>query len=343
MSKLNWLKTGCAIFLVCAVSAIAAPAQTLTTLFYFDGPDGNVPTAAPIQATDGNLYGTTVTGGANNFCAQFDTNGCGTVYKINPDGTETTIYSFCSQGGCTDGANPWDPLVQGSDGNFYGTTELGGVNDGGLGTIFKITPSGTLTTLYSFCSQPNCTDGWEPLGGLVLVSDGNFYGTTAYGGANDAGTVFKITSSGTLTTLYSFCSQSGCADGRQPWAGLIQASDGNFYGTTYGTNNGGGTVFKISPGGTLTTLASDLGSLTGTLVQASDGNLYGTTRSGTIFRVTLAGTLTTLYTFSCTGSFCPDGEEPTAGLVQATDGNLYGTTIYGGTGSKMLPQAGTAD
>src|SRR5208283_1359552 len=143
--------------------------------------------------------------------------------------------SFCSQTSCTDGTNPSSTLVQ-FEGNFYGTTEFGGNNGEGIiyegGTVFKITPGGQLTTLYNFCSQSGCTDGDEPFAGLVQGTDGNFYGTTVSGGANGLGTIFKLTPSGALTTLYSFCSQSGCSDGENPYAGLVQASDGNFYGTT---------------------------------------------------------------------------------------------------------------
>jgi uncharacterized repeat protein (TIGR03803 family) len=145
---------------------------------------------------------------------------------------------------------PVGALVQGTDGNLYGATVAGGVH--GSGAVFRTTPGGTLTTLYSFCTLTNCADGEYPEAGLIQASDGNFYGTTFRGGANSlAGTVFKLTPGGTLTTLYSFCSLTNCADGEGPMAGLIQASDGNFYGTTF---FGYGTVFKITPGGMLTTL-----------------------------------------------------------------------------------------
>jgi uncharacterized repeat protein (TIGR03803 family) len=190
----------------------------------------------------------------------------------------TTLYSFCSQSGCTDGQYPYAGLVQGSDGNFYGTTYEGGTN--GDGTVFKITPSGTLTTLCSFCSGSGCTEGRFPEAGLVQGSDGNFYGTTYEGGTNAFGTVFKITPSGTLTTLYSFCED--CASGNLPMAGLVQGSDGNFYGTTvFGGEANGGTIFKMTSSGTLATLYSFYeGSPRAGLVQGSDGNFYGTTSSG---------------------------------------------------------------
>jgi len=181
--------------------------------------------------------------------------------------------------------SPYAALVQGTDGDFYGTTQGGGVNIN-YGTVFKITPSGILTTLYSFCSQVLCPDGDQPTGALVQTN-GDFYGTTSYGGAHGsyAGTVFKITPNGILTTLYSFCHIVGCADGRQPYAGLIQGTDGDFYGTTsVGGANSEGTVFEITPTGMLTTLHSfdgtDGGDPVAALVQDTNGMFYGTTVSG---------------------------------------------------------------
>jgi uncharacterized repeat protein (TIGR03803 family) len=313
---------------------------TLTTLYSFaDYPDGAYPAAGLVEATDGNLYGTTYAGGAN---------GGGMVFKITPGGTLTTLYSFYSQGNGTDGYYPNAGLVQGIDGDFYGTTEFGGVNtcvDYGCGTIFRLTPSGTLTTLYSFCSQSGCADGATPLAGLVQAVNRDLYGTTYYGGTDGAGTVFKITPSGTFTTLYSFCSQSGCTDGATPTAKLVQASNGNLYGTTYKGGSGNlGTVFKITPAGTFTTFYS-FGSRSGDglypeapLVQATDGNLYGTTPAGgahgvgTVFEITLSGEVTTPYSF-CAQYGCTDGQAPLAAVVQGTDGSFYGTTYLGGTGA----------
>ncbi len=315
--------------------------------------DGSTPYGALVQTTDGTFYGTTVLGGVNSYyCANFAT-GCGTVFKITPSGALTTLYTFCLQGGhdyCPDGAEPYAGLVQTGDGNFYGITTDGGTNGGG--TVFNITSSGTLTTLYSFGGR----DGEGPYGALVQGTDGNLYGTTIYGGANGngtAGTVFKITSSGTLTTLHSFCSGTGCPDGANPYAGLIQATDGNFYGTTAG---GGsltpyGTVFEITPSGALTTLHvfeyTDGSTPYGGLIQATDGNFYGTTSDGgvgssghargTIFKITPGGTLTTLYNF-CLQDNCSHGWYPVAGLIQATDGNLYGTT-ENGPGDSLLGTA----
>ena len=306
------------------------PAQTFTTLHSFDGTDGRLSNAGLVQATNGNLYGTTYYGGAKDS---------GEVFEITPGGTLTTFHSFCSKSRCADGEYTYATPVQGTDGNFYGTTYLGGSKE--LGTVFKITPSGTLTTLHSF----DGADGSQPLAGLVQGSDGNFYGTTNMGGSQGDGEIFKITPSGTLTTLHSFCSRTACKDGRNPFAGLVQGTDGNFYGTTLeGGAKGFGTVFKITPSGTLTTLHSFCtqsgcpdGQFPQTgLVQATNGNLYGTTITGgaygdgTIFEITTSGTLTTLYNV-CSQSGCPDGNYLYAGLIQATDGNLYGIMDVGGT------------
>jgi uncharacterized repeat protein (TIGR03803 family) len=202
--------------------------------------------------------------------------------------------------------------------------------------VFKVTPTGTLTTLHSFAGYP--TDGAYPQAGLVMTTNGTFYGTTSAGGANDDGTVFSITSGGTLTTLLSF----DYTDGAAPYAALVQASNGNFYGTTTegGASNacphGCGTVFSITSGGALTTLLSfdltDGAYPTAALVQATNGNFYGTTDGGgasdygTVFSITSGGTLTTLHSFDST-----DGQLPYGGLVQATNGSFYGTTYEGGT------------
>jgi uncharacterized repeat protein (TIGR03803 family) len=185
LNKLNWGKRAYAVLVLCATTAMALSAQTFTTLHSFDLTDGAYVVAGLVQATNGDLYGTTGSGG---------TNGSGTVFKITPNGTLTTLYSFCSQSNCTDGAGP-NQMIQATNGDFYGTASSGGAN--GSGTIFKITPSGTLTTLYSFCSQSGCLDGSGPYAGLVQATNGDLYGTTTGGGANPfgglfAGTVFKI-------------------------------------------------------------------------------------------------------------------------------------------------------
>jgi uncharacterized repeat protein (TIGR03803 family) len=397
MIRLSSWKTIFLSCFFCAATAIASRAQTFTTLANFDYTNGYSPwSMALIQGTDGNFYGTTYGGGAY---------GMGTVFRVTPTGDLTALYSFCAQTGCPDGNAPLAGLVQATDGNFYGTTSLGGANNDG--TIFKITPEGVLTTLHTFnsadgqnpgttlvlasngnfygttsngggsnaCNGPGCgtifeitpageftvlhlfnfADGFIP-SGLVQASNGNFYGTTARGGVvNEAcptgpgcGTVFEMTPAGNLTTLYTFHGD----DGWNPYGGVVQGTDGNFYGTTAcGGASNSGTVFEITPGGQLTTLHSfDLtdGSFPTALTQATDGNLYGTTvaggptavygtmngGNGTVFEITLEGALTTLYNFpQAPGPEAwLDGAQPWGGLVQATDGNFYGTTIMGGTG-----------
>jgi uncharacterized repeat protein (TIGR03803 family) len=337
------------ILLVISVAAvIAASAQTYSTIYSFTGKAGIAPFASLVQGTDGNLYGTTSEGGTTNN---------GTVFKINPGGKLTTIYSFCPQNQCSDSALP-SGLIQATSGNFYGVA-----TDIGYGSIFEITPAGKLTTVYNFCSQPNCADGEYPYGPLSQGIDGNFYGTTHAGGANGAGTVYKVTSSGTLTTLYNFCSQPNCSDGKAPYAGVIQEAGGNLYGTTddggeYGNNpncaqnvsGGCGIAYKLSPSGVLTTLytfcslanCSDGNFPQAPLTLGSDGNLYGTTSQGgavgqgTAFRLTPNGTLTTLHSF-CTEPNCTDGSDP-YNLIQATDGNFYGTTVLGGPIYQITPE-----
>jgi uncharacterized repeat protein (TIGR03803 family) len=221
------------------------PSGTLTTLHSFAGypTDGIGPYGGLVQATNGYLYGTTVSGGSGIG---------GTVFKITPSGSLTTLYSFCPQGSvpCTDGYEPESTLVQATNGDLYGTTYGGGANcsSTGCGTVFQMTPGGTLTTLYSFCSQTNCADGENPVAGLIQATNGDFYGTTEFSGAN-GGTIFKMTPRGTLTTIYNFCSQVGCADGWEPRAGLVQDTNGTFYGTTnFGGAIGAGTVFSLSVG-----------------------------------------------------------------------------------------------
>jgi len=168
-----------------------------------------------LLGTDGNIYGAADQGGNIQLCPYVNT-GCGTIFKMTPQGALTTLYSFCSQTNCADGATAV-ALVQVGSGDFYGATFEGGAHQSG--TVFKITKQGNLTTLYSFCPQrPTCTDGYTPTG-LVQGANGNFYGTTAGGGTNNQGTVFEITPAGALTTLYSFCSQSNCSDGAGPEGG----------------------------------------------------------------------------------------------------------------------------
>jgi uncharacterized repeat protein (TIGR03803 family) len=184
--------------------------------------DGSSPFAALLQASNGKFYGLTAAGGANNE---------GTVFEMSPNGDLKTLYSFCSETGCADGYEPVSGLIEGSNGKFYGMTDFGGL--GGQGTLFEITPTGTLRTLYTFCVQAGCPDGALPSGGLLRTADGSFYGVTYAGGAYNSGTVFKLSASGKFTTLYSFCSQQNCTDGQLPYSGLVLSSDGNFYGDNH--------------------------------------------------------------------------------------------------------------
>jgi uncharacterized repeat protein (TIGR03803 family) len=293
----------------------------LTTLYSFNGPQGYYPYTAVVQGADGSLYVTTEYGGVNYY---------GTIEKLTPAGERTTLHAFSGP----DGAYPGG-LIQARDGDLYGVTSGGGGSSNcldGCGTVFKITCDGELTTLYSF----SLTDGAGPFAALIQTGDGALYGTAPNGGsaacASGCGLLFKVVPNGTLTTLHEF----DVADGAEPFGSLIQAADGDLYGTTIaGGSNSGGTVFKITTAGQLTTLYSfgpdDGYQPYGALVQATDGNFYGATNygatylDGTVFKVTPSGELTTLHIFD--GA---DGRLPYAGLAQATDGNLYGTTAYGG-------------
>jgi uncharacterized repeat protein (TIGR03803 family) len=334
MSKLTWWKTGCALSLLCAATAIGAPGQTFTTLVTFDGTNGAQPVGSLVQGADGNLYGTTTNGGAYSVCSYGSA--CGTVFKVTPEGGLTTLYSFDA----TDGSQPVAGLVLGTDGNLYGTTQWGGLF--GWGTVFNITTDGDLSTLYNF--RGGVGYGGLPAAPLVQAGDGDFYGTTAVGGSKEGcsagcGTVFKITLEGALTTLFSFGSAD---DGDYPGSGLLQGLDGNFYGTT---QRYAGTIFEITPEGALTTLYDFPAAFTDPngLIQTASGELYGTTRlggadeAGMIYKLSpTGGTPTKLFSFDCT-----DGCDPGA-LIQATDGNFYGATYaggspYGGTIFKLTP------
>jgi uncharacterized repeat protein (TIGR03803 family) len=252
--------------------------------------------------------------------------------------------TFTSLGFLTDGSTTVSALIQARDGNFYGTSQVGGVN--AKGSVFEVTPGGTISTLYSFCSQPNCVDGWIPVGALVLGIDGDLYGTTQNGGSNGMGVVFKITTEGLYTVLHSFDG----TDGNGPESGLALATDGNFYGTTFSggsytfCTDGCGTVFKMTPDGALTTLHTFVIEDEGIwpnapVVQGTDGSLYGTTYSGgdyprdyicmygcgTVFRITTQGTFTVLHKFDYS-----DGSTIYSPVAQGADGSFYGTAFGGG-------------
>ncbi|MEO8791915.1 MAG: choice-of-anchor tandem repeat GloVer-containing protein, partial [Chthoniobacteraceae bacterium] len=302
-------------------------AGVMTPLANFYGVNGMQPYAGLILASDGNFYGTTSAGGASNL---------GTIFKMTPSGVLTTLVNLSSATGTT----PKAPLVQASDGNFYGTASAGGSS--GSGTIFKVTPSGVLTVLVNFTGTTNTAYGSSCQAGLIQANDGNLYGVTSTGGSGGGfGTIFKVTTGGTFTSLASFTGTTGSVIGAAPLAALVQASDGSLYGNTNSGGSGNaGTVFKVTTGGAFTNLLSFTG-FTGSflgsspqaaLVQWTDGNLYGTTSTGgtfsygTIFKVTTAGVLTTLRNLS----FATDGQNPTGALVLASDGNFYGTATFGG-------------
>ena len=301
------------------------PNGGLTNLHSFNGADGANPSAGLAHGSDGNFYGMTYDLGANGY---------GTVFRISSGGSLTTLWSFT---GGKDGAYPYAVLVQGSNGNFYGTTSGSGSGPSGNGTVFRISASGNLSNLWSFTGGE---DGAYPYAGLVQGSDGNFYGTTFGSGSGPSayGTVFRINPGGSLTNLWSF---TNGLDGANSYATLVQCGDGNFYGTTsQGGANGNGTVFRISPTGNLTNLWEFTGCIDGGepyagLVQGSDGSFYGTTYGsgfgpsayGTAFRITPEGNLTILWSYT-DGS---DGANPYAALVQGSDGTFYGTAYLGGT------------
>ena len=340
-------------------------AQTYQDLFNFGGaPGGCCPPYPSLMAEgrDGNVYGTTSTGGTANK---------GMVFKISPAGVLTVLHSFDG----THGSTPVGGLVLGGDGNLYGTAEFGGVNS--YGNIFKITPAGVLTVLYDFTGN---ADGGYPVsplmigadgffygtsypgyaykispagvfhaittiptttfGPLVQVASGSFYGVTEFGGTKSAGTIYRITGS-TSTTIHNFDGPHGS----YPIGGLVQGADGNLYGTTTagGTTNAG-VIYKITPAGVFTVLVNfDSGHPLGGyqayagLIAGADGNLYGATiwgglyGYGVIFEMTTAGAYSVLYSFNA-----PTGDGAYATPMQHTSGKIYGTTTRGGGGMGVV-------
>jgi len=302
------------------------PSAASYSLFYSFkcAPDGGIPEAGLVEDASGNLYGTTDLGGVYGY---------GTVFKLTPSGTETVLHSFA--GAPSDGAYPYfATLTLDSAGNLYGTTPSGG--ESGEGVVFKLTPAGAETVLYSFSGG---SDGGSPRGGVVRDGSGNLYGTTFWGGALGFGVLFKLNPSGTETVLHSFASSA--TDGGNPDAGPIRDSAGNLYGTTaHGGSFGNGTVFELSASGSETLLHSFAdypsdGALPfdSVLLRNSSGNLYGVTYyggrtgDGAVFEVNAAGEETVLLNFDG-GS---GGGNPYDGLAQDADGNLYGTTENGGS------------
>ena len=318
--------------------------------------DGGYPVAGLTQDSAGNFYGTTVVGGStfgtpNGNCLfvpagtdgrSNDNYGCGTIFKLDPQRHESVLYNFCAadfSNNCAGGALPYAGLLQDAAGNLYGTTSAGGYANcqghnlpGGCGTVFTLDPAGNETVIYSFCPQSSCADGALPYSGLIQDSAGNLYGTTTSGGANGGGTVFELEAPAqpgaawSHIVLYSFCSASNCTDGENPYAGLIQDSAGNLYGTTvnggtqyhnYSCSGGCGTVFQLEPpaqpGGTWT--ENVLHSFRGSSNPNSPFCISNPYR-------------------------CGDGAYPVAGLIQDADGNLYGTTEFGGAPASGICSSG---
>ncbi len=287
----------------------------LKQLFTFNNTTGSQPNAGLTLANDGYFYGTTVLGGSAGF---------GVLFKIPSSGTYTLLYDFI---GGSDGAAPGSPPIVGFDGNLYGTTYG---NSTTASTIYKyVRSSGTFTTIYQF----NQTEGAGVIGSLVQGSDGNLYGTAYQGGSANCGSIFELSTSGTLLWNYSFPCQTG---GANPIAGLIEGVDGNFYGTTYyGGTYGFGTVFKVSLGAVSILYNFQSGTdgsypVSG-VVQATDGKLYGSTQGGggfqgqgTLFQISTTGTYKQLFVF-----IGKNGEGPRSPF-QDTSGTFYGTTFEGG-------------
>jgi uncharacterized repeat protein (TIGR03803 family) len=299
---------------------------SLTTLFTFSGTDGNFPQSILVQGNDGDLYGTTYRGGNSDE---------GTVFRITTSGSLTTLWSFSQ----TDGSGP-SGLIQGSDGNYYGTTYSGGSD--GYGTVFRITASGSLATLHSFQYD---SGGAGPLSRLTEGQDGNYYGTTSYGGTSNCGTVFRITSSGSLKTLCSFSGTWGATLGSCPKGELAQGPNDLFYGSTYyGGNYNLGSLFRMTASGSFATLCSftgtyqpNLGANPCGLVPFFDGNYYGITETGGNYNYG------TQFNYGNQPQLSPSvglvsyvafnwgiGANPTGSLLVGRDGSLYGTTTSGG-------------
>jgi uncharacterized repeat protein (TIGR03803 family) len=279
----------------------------------------------PVLGGDGNLYGVAKFGG--------NSSGSGTFYKLTLDGHLTTLYTFCPNAGCADGQYP-EGVILASDGNFYGTTEVGGATNGYSGTVFRITPAGAFKLLYTFCSLANCADGTGPPSPPVQGSDGNFYGLATFGGATGHGVAYRLTSAGAYTVLYNFCSATDCLDGNQPQA-VTWSPGGTLLGVTnLGGNHNSGTVFEINlTKNHFSTVHNfeplvDGGNPFYALTLANDGNFYGVVgdpfAAGYIYEETPGAVYTSLYNFAC----CGLGSNPFGPLLQATNGKLYGETEY---------------
>jgi uncharacterized repeat protein (TIGR03803 family) len=325
-----WIQT--LLVLLALPVAMPAKAQIYSVLYNFGNRsgDGSDPIGNLAQGRDGNLYGTTYSGGIN---------GAGTLFRLTPAGRVRVLYSFCAQMNCIDGRDPVGLTIL-PDGNFIGAAQGGGSL--GFGTIYEITPTGILTVLYNFTGG---NDGAYPPAPPIQGPEGNFYGTTWEGGrSSGCGTLYRI-HPGRFTLLREFDRIHGC----EPVASLLLGIDGNLYGSTVsGGSSGYGVVFKSTPAGKITVLHNFEGvgdgfDPVGALVQDGDGNFYGTTRGvgspygGGVFKITPTGTLTVLHSLNGT----TDGAYVIAGLVPATDGNFYGVAEQGGNSFNCSSGCGT--
>ncbi len=312
-----------------SVVALSSEGTALSTLHWFGTNTGGGQTPNGLMlASNGNLYGTTQAGSAASAT------GFGTVFKISTNGLFSTLLSFSGSNGFFSGNTPLCSLSQDTNGNFYGTTAYGGTN--ALGNIYKLSAENSFTDLYSFVGG---NDGSAPSAPLILSADGTLRGVTASGGAYGQGNIFSLSPGGAFSNRYSF---TGAGDGSAPVGALLQGLDSNFYGmTASGGSSNRGTVFRTTATGVTTNIYSFTGGSdgflpVGALVQGTDGSLYGVTELnklrtfqlyGTAFKISTSGKLTTLYAFNFS-----DGAYPYAGMIQGTDGNFYGTT-YGGVNS----------
>jgi uncharacterized repeat protein (TIGR03803 family) len=310
--------------------------------------DGKNPRAALLQGADGNLYGTTEYGGSA---------GDGVIFEITLKGVLTILHSFGDGSVTSDGEFPTSSLVQTASGDIYGTTSLGGT--AGSGTAFQLVLPGTVAILHNFAGGkvPVTNDGTFPIAGLTLATNGDFYGTTNTGGSINAGTIYKMTPAGAITILHSFGDNTVADDGLQPIAVLIQATDGNLYGTTIaGGSQNSGTVFYTTMDGNVAVIHSFAdGTVTddgmnpeSPLFEGTDGNFYGTTFAGgvgglgTLYRVTPLGGVTILHTFGDV-SVADDGTNPIGGVITGSNGALYGATRYGGAAGQGIVFESTGD
>jgi uncharacterized repeat protein (TIGR03803 family) len=311
----------------CGVVFRLAPDGTETVLYEFGGSISVLPYGL-VRDKDGNLYGTTEFGGDPN-CGNQNV-GCGMVYKLAPDGTETMLHAF--EGGSADGAYPSSALLRDRHGNLYGTTWQGGQGCGstGCGVVYKIAPNGSNKVLYAFCSQSQCVDGQSPESTLIADNADNLYGTTTEGGLYEYGVVFKLANNGTETVLYNFCTQYfGCSDGANPAAGVTMDSEGNLYGTTMQGGGGSGAVYKLAPDGTETVLHifgfGDGGYPESGVIVDRAGDVYGTlyqfdapacgNKGGVVYRIAPDGS---------EKLYCVRSEMGAAGVIDR-NGYLYGT------------------